>query len=802
LSWGASPGRPPLRVLLAVGIVAACTLALQVLLTRLFAATVFYHFGFLAISLALLGTGGGAIAVYLWPERFERPSLERAMARWCAAFAVLLMAVPLVLVRIDWGLQETVTAPFAAKLALACVLSTALFTAGGLVIALAIRGYVAHAGRVYAFDLAGAGIGSLAIVPLLWLAPAPELIVGLGVLCGLGAFLLAGPGRPEARTGAVLAGVGVALLVIAGLTSLYQVDTHEFGDRLEPVSERWSPISRVVAYERPGSIFYDRDYATVPDHRRGQPYHDWRDLQLGPQSIGYELTDGRDALVIGGGGGRDIHNALSSGQRRVDVIELNANIRRAVDEDLREQSGAPYSFPRVHTEIGDGRSTLAARDRRYDQIHIGFTNTLSPNGAQAYALTENNLYTLEAVDEYFEHLKPGGVLNLSRMYRFSGEEALRATVLVLAALEERGIERPERHVIVMRGTGSLDDQFGTILTRLEPYTPAELERARRLAQERGGRIVYMSGGPFSGEWAGLARASSLDAFCEGYRYDVCPPTDNRPFFFNMARLSSLGREFAPGSFTAVEPFRILLVTLGILAVLCVLALVTPLVVLRRRAHPPSSSLLFFAAIGLGFLALEVVLIQRLVLFLGFPTYALSVVLFSLLLFTGAGAALSERWTEPRRALTIALGAALGLVALAAFGLQPLLRALIDLPFAARIAIAVMLLAPIGLALGTAMPIGLKRLSALHPSGVAWAWGVNGVTSVLGAALATVVAVLFGFTVVTLLAFCCYLAALVHVRAGRWPERAEAGARGYDPSRGSGARPARARASRGRSPAGS
>jgi hypothetical protein len=186
-----------------------------------------------------------------------------------------------------------------------------------------------------------------------------------------------------------------------------------------------------------------------------------------------------------------------------------------------------------------------------------------------------------------------------------------------------------------------------------------------------------------------------------------------------------------------------------------------------------ASLGFFAAIGVGFLLLEVVLIQRFVLFLGFPTYALSVVLFALLLFTGVGAMLTSRLeARPRRTLTGALAAVCAVIAVLAFALQPLLEALIQLPFAARLAVTVAVLAPLGVGLGTAMPLGLRRLEGLHPGGVPWAWAINGIASVLASALGVAIAISAGFTVATLVAGACYVAALAHAWLGRWPDEGD------------------------------
>ncbi|MEA2405576.1 MAG: hypothetical protein QOE08_2223, partial [Thermoleophilaceae bacterium] len=275
------------------------------------------------------------------------------------------------------------------------------------------------------------------------------------------------------------------------------------------------------------------------------------------------------------------------------------------------------------------------------------------------------------------------------------------------------------------------------------------------------------------EWAQLARAPSYTAFCEGYRLDVCAPTDNKPFFFNMKRLGDVGQSLGPGYIYAIDPFLVLVATLGVLAVLCLLAFALPLFLVRSAARPRMADLSFFAAIGVGFLMLEVVLIQRFVLFLGFPTYALSVVLFAMLVFTGAGALLAGRvGGPPRRSLMTALAAVAVVIVVAAFGLQPLLRALIELPFAARVAVTVALLAPLSVGLGMAMPIGLRRLSLISPGAVPWAWAINGVTSVLASALAVAVAITAGFTWATLAAAACYLAALAHAAFGRWPEEGE------------------------------
>jgi hypothetical protein len=766
--------RPPVRVLVAVGLVAGSTLALQVLLTRVFAAVLYYHFGFMAISLALLGVGAGAILIYVRPHRFASDPLERSLARWSALYAGLLVVAVLILVRLDYTLGDEITTKFVLNLAAACVLAALPFLAAGIVIGLAVRGYASSIGRVYAFDLAGAGIGAAVVVPLMWVFDAPTLLVSLALVAALAAVLFASGHRTEMRLAGGTLAASLLFLVLAGTTGLFYLSP--LGQ--EPAVERWTPLGRVLGYLpgpelRNGDVVYDRNFGEIIPYKRGDPLPDWRPLQEGPQTIGYSLTPRGDAMVIGGGGGRDILAALTSGMRRVDVVELNRGIRKVVNDDLSSFSGSPYTLPRVHTTIGDGRSTVAERDRKYDQLQIGYVDTFSPSGAQAFALTEHNLYTVEAFHEFFDHLKPGGVLNLARPVEHNGEEALRATVLTLDALKSYGVENPERNVVVILAnyvTPFRGFEYGTILAKLEPFTRAELDQIARLAKVRSTGIAFAPGGPNIREWGQLANASSPIAFCESYKLDVCPPTDDKPFFFNMKRLEDVGGASTTGSLGIPDPILLLIITLGILLVLAGLAFVIPLFLVGSEGRPTIVSLFFFAAIGLGFLLLEVALIQRFVLFLGFPTYALSVVLFALLVFTGVGSLLSSRaGPDPRRVLIGALSVACVLIAASAYGLQPLLRELIQLPFAIRVGLTVVMLAPLGITLGMAMPIGIGRLQAEYPDGVPWAWGINGIASVLSSVLAIFVAISFGFAITTLVALVCYLAALAHALWAPWPE---------------------------------
>jgi hypothetical protein len=761
---------PTPSILAALAVVTAIGLAQQVAFTRLLSAVLPYHFGFLAISLSMLGTGAAALLLYVRPG-WVGDSPPRFVARWTAFLAVALVLLPVGLARIDiagvpigWG--------FALRLGCACILGALAPLAAGFVVAATIATYTRHIAAVYAADLVGAGVGALAVVPLLDLVPAPGLVALLGALAALAALGIAPPRSNVRRFSGVILVVSLGVFGAGSFTRLLYLE-HGYAQTQGTlkVSEHWTALGRHFGFVSPRDdyqayLFYDRVYAPIPAGGDIEP-PDYRTLGTGPQSIGFALTEPGSALIIGGGGGRDIYNALSSGQKQIRVVELLDGNRRVVDEDLAAYSGSPYSRPRVETTIGDGRSVLAATDELYDHIHIGFTDTLSANAAQGFALTENGLYTVEAFEEYFDHLKPHGVLNVTRLLKLVGDEALRVTVLTLAALERKGVKDPFRNVIVVHGLESFDSPTGTVLARLEPFTEAEIEKVKRLADERAKGLLMVPGGPNLREWGELAAAPSILEFCRNYPLDVCPPTDDRPFFFDMGRIGALGQLGSEG-YLYDSPITILLLTLALLILLSAMTMGLPLAFVPRGARPSVSTLVMFFCLGLGYLFLEIALLQRFSLFLGFPTYALSVVLFALLLFSGLGAFVSARFGEHERGLGVVLGAATALTAASAVGLPPILTAMIGASFPVRALVAVLLIAPLGVCLGAAMPLGLRRLGLVQPSHVAYAWGANGVASVLASVVGTFIAVKLGITALCLAASGAYAVALVADSLSRAP----------------------------------
>jgi spermidine synthase len=493
------------------------------------------------------------------------------------------------------------------------------------------------------------------------------------------------------------------------------------------------------------------------------------------------------ALVIGPGGGRDLASALIFGASRVDGVEINPIIANDVMRDrFKEFSGGVYTNPRVRIAVDDGRSFVRRTPERYDVIQASLVDTWAATAAGAYTLTENTLYTVEAFDDYLDHLTDGGMLTITRWVA----DGLRLVSLAQAVCERRGWSAAERLAIVRQG------RVATFLLKKTPFTADETARLRSVASALGFDVLYapdvanvsaarnapagqpqftvpakdiVVDGAATGDYARLILAADREQFYATYRSDIRPTSDDRPFFFHTTKLENqldvaFGRTMLFGNGLSA-----LMTLLGISTALVVLFVIGPLALAGRgQRHPRGwfAWLVYFGALGAGFMLIEVSVLQRFVLLLGHPVYSLTVTLFSLLLGTGLGAAWSRRFD----AVALRRTGAIGIMVVSVLGLvmvgvtTPIVTWAIPLSRTARVAIAVAMLVPLGVALGIPMPTGLRMLSARAPHMMAWAWGMNGALSVLGATLAIFIAMNWGFQIALLSASATYLIALAALLA--------------------------------------
>ncbi len=772
------------RGLAGVFVVSLAVIVLQVALTRLFSVVMWYHFAFVAISLAMAGLAVGGIALYLWPALMRRAD---AVIPASCAFASLATAGALAyLVRVP--VRSDSAADLLGTDVVALYLVSLLpFLFAGLAISAALARYARQIDRVYFYDLVGAGLGCAVVVALLNGLGAPAAVLGAAVLFGLGALLLA---RPAAR-GDVLLGAGAAAITSALL--LWQVATPV----LEPVYtrgktdseqagtailERWNSHSRIKVYDQPHDasrrailidgnactfLFRLEESATPESVSKALPF-----VMKGVAATPYVILPERpEVLVIGPGGGRDLLVALGHGAR-VTGVELNGIVFDFMCEGpIADWSGGLYRAPGVTTIHDEARSWLSSASQRFDLVQVSVVDTWAATAAGAFALAENALYTVEAFEEYFDHLKPDGVVHFSRYYRDPPRDSLRTVVLMEDVMRRRGVAHPEEHLAVFLDPIDGDPVCASILWSKSPLRGERLAKLERYASSRFEGIpegnltpLHLPGRPPTEPIGRFVASADRARFVDEYPYDVSPTTDDRPFFFNSVRLGDVV-SIRGETFANEQAVVVLVATLLTVLAIVLAAFVVPFVARYRAIRAESgrgtvARLLYFCAIGIGFMLIEIPAIQRFGLYVGHPTYALTTVLASFLVGTGVGSFGAGRWFggSPVRGARLGLLLVVAGVVVLVSLVPPLLAATLAQPRALRIAVTVLLLAPLGFVMGFPLPLGVRALHARADGLVPWAWGMNGAASVLASVLGVVIGTYSGFTAAALTGAAAYGAA--------------------------------------------
>jgi hypothetical protein len=770
-----------------IAAVSAALLMTELALTRIFSVTMYYHFAFLAISIALFGLSASGVFVYVMRGRLASAGTRELLAGGAIVHAVATVIALAFLVRIRVGLNYS-AANLALMLAIYALAALPFFT-GGAVISLAFTRLTDRINVVYASDLLGAAAGCLVLIPLLNELGAPGVVLTAAAL-SLGAAVCFATAARRRHAAAI----GLAIFTLAagaqatgtGPFDVVAVKGHE-RDRV--LFSKWNSFSRIGVYDREhgewslsprytgargDSLYMDIDSAAstpILDGRAGPPGY----LRYELTALAYHLVErpgGFSALVIGPGGGRDLQSALVFGARQVDGVEINPIIARDVMlTRFREYSGGVYADPKVTIHVDDGRSFVRRSDAKYDVIQASLVDTWAATAAGAYTLTENSLYTTEAFGEYIDHLSDEGVLTITR-WVFDG---LRLVSLAQEACAERGLD-PSRHLAIVRF-----DRIATFLLKKTPFSADDSRRLADLADELGFSVLYAPGleaapphddpvemqrtGTSANDYRQLILAPDRSRFIAEYPLDIAPTTDDRPFYFHATRLRNqldvaFGRSMLFGNGLSA-----LMTLMGISALLVLLFIVAPLIVSARPAAGWGRWLMYFGTLGAGFMLLEVALLQRFVLLLGHPVYSLTVTLFSLLLGTGLGSFLSRRVPAGRvKAVAMRmLVAVAGVAILAALLLPRIIDLAIAWPLPMRVLVAAALLVPTGILLGIPLPAGMRLVAVHRPEIVPWGWGMNGAFSVVGATVAVFVAMNWGFSVTLSIAGLAYVAAAATLR---------------------------------------
>jgi SAM-dependent methyltransferase len=470
--------------------------------------------------------------------------------------------------------------------------------------------------------------------------------------------------------------------------------------------------------------------------------------------------------IIGPGGGVDVLRAVANGSTNVTGLEIN---RIIVNDVMRGRyadfSQHLYERPEVHIRVGDGRSLIRNSGASYDVIQMTLVDTWASTAAGAFALSENNLYTTNAFREYFDHLKPDGIVAITRWEFKQPREGLRVASVAIETLHQLGITDVSRHFIVA-SQDKLDEDgiHVAVITKKTPFTPEEeVAVQQHIATHPPLQLLYSPSQHLPNAFTSLIESNDPTAFSRDYAYNVTPVNDNAPFFFFTLKPSQIFHLRKKHSMDwKVNLGVAVLAMLLVISALAVLAfLVLPLLLQGRGSGPPSS-LLYFIAVGLGYILVEVAFIQRFVLFLGHPTYALTVVVFLMLLASGAGSLLSKRLLANHGLVWIVLVFMIAVLGLYVAILPGVLDRFVGVPFLAKLLISAALLVPLGVAMGMPFPTGLRALALQkqEENSLEWAWAMNAAASVLGSVLAIVVAIQFGLNVTLACGAAAYLVALL------------------------------------------
>ena len=748
------------------------TLLLELSLTRIFSVVFLYHFAFLAISIALFGLGAGGVFSYV-VAGWKAP-LWTSLGRLSMLNGFLVVAALVILLAQKnnptiWDLELI-------------YIGTALpFFVSGTIVSLAIGETIAHVHRVYFFDLMGAAAGCLLLYPLLNGFGGVSAVLGAAITFAVAAAIWHSVSG-SVRGRVVSVALALALVAFLILNQRYHVIDvrHAKGQTIShEIFQHWNVFSRIGLVDRSSegrySIVIDADAATDIanfdfDHLTAGQRHDL--MYQGP-ALPYALRPGGKTLIIGPGGGWDVARALVYGSHDITGVEINPIIATTImQQRFPGLSHGLYLRPDVHIYVEDGRSFVRRSAAKYQVLQATLVDTWASTAAGAFALSENNLYTVDAFRDYLEHLTDDGVVAFTRWGFDPPRESLRLISLAREALSELGENQAWRHVIVGRagsvqGWGAQD----TAIISRKPLSAADCDRARALFAAANMQAIYLPDADIQNPFYELLHTSDPAGFERNFVFDIRPVTDNRPFFFYtvqprdlMVFLRTASHDTADYKVNKAVPLLFGLALISVIATLLIL-LLPPLVLGTRlpRHAGVLKFLLYFLFIGAGYILIEVALIQRFVLFLGHPTPALTVVIFSLLVSSGLGSAAAGRLTAQLESrLVKALGCVAMLAALLAVALASLLTALVWLPLPLKVVITVALIAPLGFVMGMPFPSGLRRLEQWHAPSVRWAWALNSAASVLGSVCALVSAIYLGLVETMIIGGLFYLAALAVV----------------------------------------
>ena len=787
--------------LLGVLFVSVSLIGLEIGITRIFSTMIWYHLSFMAISLAMLGFSLGGILLLLFPSLADRERKQVLPA--CAFLFALTVCLGTLYILyqpflLDLIQKLTSRGPNVAAmlyfLFLLCIFVSA-FLLSGLTISTAISRRADDVSRVYFSNLLGSGLGCLLVIVLLSVLGAFSAMLVIILLAAVGSLCFMDRTRKSSRVFYLLNGVLILSVLIPLLTTDRQdVFTRSLFTRRDVTDEnrifrKWNAFSCVDFYrpDKGSTITYEGEEANavyeglwglsrryegkmlepikviidswaitsinrVEEDTLAQEIYDYL-----PTNLAYQIKSHPRVLIMGAGGGIDVLSALHYASPLIRAVEINPTIVEAVKTRFSDYAGNIFNREEVDTIVGEGRHCINKDTHTYDLIQLSGVDTLSGAQASSYSFSESYLYTLEAFEEYLNHLEPEGIVTFLRFSFKKPREMLRLFTTAVEALEKQGIRDPGRHLFVVHSNVLI---FANLMIKKSPFTRQEVNRMEKFIEEKGFRVLYSPYRHCDNEFYRFLETRDREGFYDQYPFRVRPVTDDNPFFFNYTKFSHIIRPPKEKIYWLYWVGQtILFYGLFLILILSLVFIFFPMLAYRIKGLEIPGKIrfiLYFLCLGLGFMFVEILLMQRFTLFLGQPIYSLALILFCLLVFAGLGSYVSGKISgKPLTILVLSFGCLLASL-LATYGLTgPVFQSLLKADITMRVAVSIAMLALPSFFMGFPFPMGIRLADGNAKPMVPWGWAINGYASVVGSFLSVILGISLGFTNVYFIAMGIY-----------------------------------------------
>lgn len=763
-SWQSIPVLVNRRLLFAgIFLIALSGLVLEVSITRIFSAAIWYHFAFVAVSVALVGLGASGLVVQHRVKKLKGKWAENLTIYSAWGIAIF---IPITLFVMHALASQVIYLP------LFMILFSVPFFLVGIIISAAFNAFASVAGRLYAADLIGASAGALLVVLFLVLTGGEGATLIVGLIAAIGGTIFSRIAKNTKKTVLSLMFVAFALSLIFlnHATQIFAIPTDPTAQKDLPIYLREHPGSKIVKTEwnsfsridvveggaggegLVAKVFIDGGAGTNIISWDGKT-ESRQELSTWMQYLPFKMMQDPKVLVIGSGGGRDVVASLVSGSKDVTSVEINPIIYETV-KSYGDRAGNVYSHEYVRSYVDEGRSFITRSSEKYDIVYVPFVDTWASVSSGGLSVSENFLYTLQGFQQYYDHLTDTGKIVTVRWLI----DAPRFISTYAKLLEQNGIpqDQLDRHLIMVTSDSYTQDPSVTmVIFSKSPFTDEEIRFFSQSFSQYGYKPILVPGQIMREPYSALLNGQiNLDQFYNMFETKVYPVTDDNPYFLSFEKP-------LPG---VVEV--LLYASVGIVAIF----LLVPFAWMKRRREEEvgtkkseigiATMIPYFAALGMGFILIELALLQKLILLMGNPTMTFALLLFTLLISSGAGSLLSARIAKNNmKNLVFIIGGIAGLGILYFLFLPPIIYSTIAEPIEAKAAVSIAILAPIGFLMGMPLPTGMRLLKVHRPDYIPWMWAVNGAFSVLGAVLAIALGIMYGSSLAMILGILIYLIAL-------------------------------------------